>query len=67
MGELIHILATNEELVAAAVDLSERRAQTYLSEERKQQISRQMAYIFFELECRNEVVLLDPPEAVKTS
>ena len=67
MGELIHILATNEELVAAAVDLSERRAQTYLSEERKQQISRQMAYIFFELECRNEGVLLDPPEAVKTS
>ena len=58
MSELIHVNATNEELIATAVELSEHRAQSYLTEERKQQLTRQMDYIFFELQCRNEVVLL---------
>lgn len=56
-GELIHILATDQQLVDAAVELSEKRQQVYLTEERKLQIGRQMAYIFFELRCREEEVL----------
>lgn len=54
MGELIHITASNQELVEAAVELSEKRAQVWLSEERKEQISRKMSHIFFELHCREQ-------------
>lgn len=54
MGELIHVLATSEELIDTALELSEKRAQAYLTEERKAQISRQMGHIFFELHCRED-------------
>jgi len=54
MSELIHITESSEHLVDVAVELSEKQAQPYLSEERKTQIARQMGYIFFELHCREE-------------
>jgi len=60
MRHLIHVEATNEQLIAEAVELSEHRAQSYLTQERKDGITRQMGYIFFELQARNEVVLMGP-------
>lgn len=57
MSELIHIEASNDELVAAAVELSEMKAQPWRSDERKAQIGRQMAHIFFELHCREQETL----------
>ena len=58
MSELIHVTATSTELVEEALRLSEHRAQAYLTEGRKEQLTKQMDRIFFELQARNEVVLL---------
>lgn len=58
MSELIHVLASEADLIERAVELNELRNQTYLNDARKEQISKQMGHIFFELQARNEVVLL---------
>jgi len=57
MSELVHITATGQELVDRAVELSEHRAQSYLTQARTDEISRQMGHIFFELHCREQELL----------
>lgn len=52
--ELIHVSASNEELMAEALILSERRAQTYVTNSRKEQLTILMDRIFFELNERQK-------------
>lgn len=56
-AELIHIEATNDQLVARAVELRAMNAQPWRSEKRKAEIGREMAHIFFELHCREQETL----------
>lgn len=62
MKELNHILASNEELIGAMAELVEYKSHPWLSDERKAQVSRQLSYVVFELNCRDGIVLLDDPQ-----
>lgn len=47
-----HVDMNNSELLAESLRLAELKTQSYLSEARKQDISRQLGYITFEIMCR---------------